>query len=277
MLVQLFSEFRRMRLRSLVGPAVALVLVLGPLPGFAVELAAHRALYDLTLKTARGDVIGAIGSMTYEVTDACDAWAVHQRLQMTVTDRDGQDTNLITDYTTWESKNGQHLRFRMRQLTDDAVSSDIAGSADLTMKAGASIGGVVHYSLPDDTTKQLPPGTLFPMAHTARIIAAAKAGEKFVALPLFDGTGTDGAQDTSIVIVGWNPPAANAKWPDLAALPSGRVHIAFFDRTAGTQEPDYEVGMRYWENGIADDLEMDFGDYVMDGHLTQLTVVRPGC
>jgi hypothetical protein len=35
--------------------------------------------------------------------------------------------------------------------------------------------------------------------------------------------------------------------------------------------------MRYWENGIADQLSMDFGDYVLAGRLTELTVPKPGC
>ena len=130
--------------------------------------------------------------------------------------------------------------------------------------------------MPEDSIKPLPAGTLFPMMHTATIIAAAEAGKKFVAVPLFDGTGPDGAQDSTIAIIGWEPPAAN-KWPDLAKLPSGRVHVAFFDRNATKQEPDYEVGMRYWENGIADDLEMDFGDFVMTGKLTTLSVPKGGC
>jgi hypothetical protein len=31
------------------------------------------------------------------------------------------------------------------------------------------------------------------------------------------------------------------------------------------------VGMRYWENGVADNLQMDFGDFVMDAKMTELT------
>lgn len=53
--------------------------------------------------------------------------------------------------------------------------------------------------------------------------------------------------------------------------------MAFFDRDAASQQPDYEVGMRYWDNGVADDLTMDFGDFVMKGTLSQLTVLHPGC
>ncbi len=266
-----------MRLRPMAAGTVlscALLSALAPAPALAGELAAHRALYTLALENARSsDIAGVSGKMAYEVLDACDGWAVRQRLEMHIANRDGQDIQMISDYTTYETKDGLHLRFRMRQTTDTAVTSDVAGEANLDHAGGA---GSVQYTTPKPDTKQLPEGTLFPMAHTSAIIAAAEAGKKFMAVPLFDGTSPDGAQDSSIAIVGWNPPKAT-KWPMLSALSSGRVHVAFFDRTPGTQEPDYEVGMRYWENGVADDLDMDFGDFVMKGTMTDFVPQKPSC
>ncbi len=247
--------------------------VLVALPLAAAELVGHRAIYTLTLETARGDIIGASGTMGFEVIDACDAWAVRQRLAITVTGRDGTDIDLSSDYTTWESKDGLRLRFRMRQSSEDAVVNDLAGTAVLERVGGP---GRATYTQPADTTRDLPPGTMFPTAHTEAILAAAKAGQRFIALPLFDGTSTEGAQDSTVAITGWNAPAANP-WPALAPLPGTRVRIAFFERGGTKQQPEYEVGMRYWENGIADQLSMDFGDYVLAGKLTELTLPKPGC
>lgn len=261
-------------------PALTILaaLLIGAVPATAadqaVPLAAHRALYQLVLEQARGnDVAGASGTMAYEVLDACDGWATRQRLEMTVTNREGQDVQMLSDYTTWESKDGLSMRFRMRQTTDTAVTSEVAGEASLERTGGP---GEVRYSIPESTTKPLPAGTLFPTAHTEAILAAARAGKKFITLPLFDGTGEKGAQDSTVAIVHWDAPKPS-KWPELSPLSSGRVHVAFFDRDAGSQQPDYEVGMRYWDNGIADDLSMDFGDFVMKGTLTELNVLRPGC
>ena len=253
-------------------------LMIGAMPATAADkaapLAAHHALYQLSLEQARGsDVAGASGTMAYEVLDACDGWATRQRLEMTVTNRDGQDIRMLSDYTTWESKDGLSMRFRMRQTTDSAVTSEVAGNATLERSGG---GGQVRYSAPEATTRQLPLGTLFPMAHTEAILAAAHAGKKFIALPLFDGTSEKGAQDSSVAIVNWSGAKAG-RWPDLSALASGRVRVAFFDHDASSQQPDYEVGMRYWDNGVADDLSMDFGDFIMKGTLSQLAVLPPGC
>jgi hypothetical protein len=265
-----------MRLRHLVLPATLLLSVVtrAAFPAGAVDLAAHKALYNLTLDSARGgDITGASGEMAYEVIDACDGWAVRQRLQMTITNRDGQDIQMVSDYSTWESKDGTKLRFRMKQTTDQAVTSEVAGDAKLDRPGGP---GKVTYSVPEDSAKDLPAGTLFPMAHTDAILQAAMAGKKFMAVPLFDGTGPNGAQDSSIAIPSWIAPQPS-KWPVLAKLPSGRVRVAFFDRGAGNQQPDYEVGMRYWENGIADDLSMDFGEFVMTGKLKDLALPPHGC
>ena len=121
-----------MRLRQ---TSVVLVLLLGLSAGampvwaasvpvvLAGQMAAHNALYTLTLQSAHGDVVAASGNMAYEVSDACDAWTTRQRMKMTITNRDGQDIDMVSDYTTWESKNGLKMRFRMRQTTDDAGTS----------------------------------------------------------------------------------------------------------------------------------------------------------
>ena len=236
--------------------------------GLNVTLAAHRAVYNLTLSSSRGgDIVAASGTMGYEVIDACDGWAVRQRLSMTITNSDGQDIQMISDYATWEAKDGLSFRFHMKQMTDSAVTSQTDGDARLERVGGP---GEAHYTLPSAATKKLPPGTYFPMAHTDAILAAAREGKKFLAVPLFDGTDDAGAEDSSIAILDWKKPAAN-KFPMLASLPSTRVRLAFFDRESSNPMPTYQVGMRYWENGVADNLQMDFGDFVMDAKMTELT------
>lgn len=242
----------------------------------AADLASHRALYNLTLGTTKGeDVTAATGTMSYEVTDACDAWAVRQRLDMTVTNQQGQAVKMISDYATWESKDGLKMRFHMRQTTDDAVTEQVDGDAHLDKQGGP---GQVHYTTPADATKPLPAGTYFPMAHTGAIIDAAAAGKKFLAVPLFDGTGEDGAQDTFITITGWQKPGeATSPSPELDKLASGRVHVAFFARKDNVTNPEYEVAMRYWANGVANGLVMNFGDFSMNGALDKFTLLPGHC
>lgn len=245
-----------------------------PAPSPAVPLAAHHALYELTFAKSRsGDVVAARGEMGYEVIDACDGWAVRQRLKMTVTNTEGQNIDMVSDYATWESKDGLRMRFHVKQMTETAVTSQTDGEATLERRNGP---GEVHYTMPKEMTKPLPAGTLFPMMHTAAIIQAARDGKKFLTLPLFDGTDENGAEDSSIVILDRKPPTPN-KWAPLSSLSSSRVRLAFFDRQPGTITPNYEVGMRYWDNGVADDLQMDFGDFVMNAKMTEFALQPRRC
>lgn len=249
-------------------------LAVGAHAASPVPLAAHQAQYRLELESSRrGDVSAARGTMAYEVTDACDGWATRQRLHMTLTNREGQDIEMISDYATWESKDGLSMRFRMRQTTDTAVTEQVEGEASLEAPGAA---GTVRYIMPEAKQMTVPAGTVFPMMHTAAIIAAAEQGKRFVAMPIFDGTGDKGAQDSSVAIAHWNPPGPST-YPALTSLPSGRVRIAFYDRSKAVQNADYEVGMRYWANGVADDLQMDFSDFVMQGKLAEFTLSQPQC
>jgi hypothetical protein len=242
--------------------------------GLNTASAAHRAIYSMTLASSRGgDVIAARGTMGYEVIDACDGWAVRQRLSMTLTNVEGQEIQMVSDYATWEAKDGLKFRFHMKQTTDTAVTSQTDGDAKLERTGGP---GEAHYTVPEDTIKKLPPGTLFPMAHTSAILAAAASGKKFLALPLFDGTDNAGGEDSFIVVLDWKKAEAN-KYPFLSNLPSTRVRLAFFDQSSKNEVPNYQVGMRYWENGVADNLQMDFGDFVMDAKMTELTPLPHKC
>ncbi|HVY17473.1 MAG TPA: cell envelope integrity EipB family protein [Rhodopila sp.] len=235
---------------------------------------AHRALYTLTLARAKSqDVIAAHGTMGYAVADACDGWTSEQRLRMTVTNADGQEIEMASDYATWEAKNGLKFRFHMRQTTDTAVSSQTDGEATLT-KAGGP--GEVHYTLPKDKTVPLPAGTVFPMAHTETLLAAALHNQRFLNLPLFDGTDENGVEDSFIIALDQKPPMHTA-YPVLSALPSARVHISFFDHDVKSMMPTYEVTMRYWENGVADNMTMDFGDFVMNAKLKEFAPQPKRC
>ncbi|HZH46204.1 MAG TPA: cell envelope integrity EipB family protein [Roseococcus sp.] len=249
-------------------------------PGSEAMLA-HRAAYRLTLDSVRDNsgVVQARGVMLYEVVDACDAWASRQRFTLIVTDRDGNTVETSSDYATLEAKDGSALRFSLTQITEGAVTQRVAGEASVTPE-----GGRIRYAEPTATEEALPPGTLLPMRHTIRSLAAARSGQRLLAAPLFDGTSADGAQDTTTILSGgWAAPQPNANFPALATLSSARMRIAFFDRNpsnnqgSGTGTPDYEVSLRYYENGVADELKMDFGDFTVDGRLGELQAIPSPC
>lgn len=238
----------------------------------------HRAAYRLDLDAARDSGIGAVqGAMVFEVADACEGWATRQRLTMNVTDRDGNDIDTSSDYATFEAKDASTLRFSLTQSSMGAVSQRVAGEA--TLAADGS--GRVRFAEPAGQEEALPPGTLLPMRHTVLAVEAARAGQRILVAPLFDGTSDDGAQDTTTVISGWAEAQGAPRFPMLADQASGRMRIAFFERGAtgggGASQPDYEVGLRYFANGVADEITMDFGEFSVTGRLLELVPLPGGC
>lgn len=244
------------------------------------QMLAHRAAYRLQLDSVRDNasVAQAEGVMLFEVVDACDAWASRQRFTLLVADRDGNVIETSSDYATLEAKDGSALRFSLTQVTNGNVTSRVAGEAQLTPQ-----GGRARYTEPAAAEEELPPGTILPMVHTIRSLAAARAGERIFVAPLFDGTTPEGAQDTTTIISGgWTAAQPSAAFPLIASVGSARMRIAFFERNAGTQSggastPQYEVSLRYFANGVADELKMDFGDFVVDGRLGELQPIPSPC
>ena len=255
-------------------PAILLPLALAALVGqaHAAPLAAHHALYKLTLDATKEEgVLAASGTMSYDVLDTCSGWTTAQHLVIDLTNKDGQDVRMVSDYATLESKDGTHLDFHTREMTGQSVTQQLDGTAVLDHSGGK---GHADFTSPEKKSVLLPIGTLLPMAHTNAIIDAAMTGKKFLSVPLFDGTGSDGAEDTFVTIESWKPPVEQ-KWSALSGLTFGRVHIAFFDRTNDSETPTYEIGMKYYANGVADTMVMNFGDFSMDGALDQFELHPP--
>jgi hypothetical protein len=256
----------------LIGAFCCMPLLDTPVASEAMDLAAHRAFYRLTLdSTENSGVTNAAGAMEYEVIDGCQGWATQQRLDMTVLDREGGDTHTVSDYSTWESKDGQHFRFRITQSTNDDREVR-AGWAELP----PSKPGFAVYTLPNPRRITLPPGTVFPMAQTEAVLSAAQKGQMFVSLPVFDGTATTTVENTFAVITAHGQMLPTVFAP-LSRLHSVYVHMGYFDTNTAQMLPDTLLSMRYWDNGVADSLTMDFGNFTMSGKLAQFELLPHHC
>ena len=78
-----------MRRVILVSAGLALfggVAVAAPPARPAVEVQPHRALYDMTLESAKPNsgVVGATGSLAYQWGESCDGWTIEQRYTLSM-------------------------------------------------------------------------------------------------------------------------------------------------------------------------------------------------
>ena len=256
-------------MRRLAWCLACLVASSGAVGAPTITLVPHRAVYDLNLEQAGdGQTVAASGHMVFEVHDACSAWATQQTLTIDSVDRDGHQSATRSDYATFETKNGQSFNFTMRQTDAGHDAADIRGHASVPASGAA---GSVTFTEPAGTVLTLPAGTLFPMSHTKAILQAAADGKRSVSPTLFDGTGTDGAEYTYASILGWG--ATTGAPPAVSGVASGRIHIAFYPSRGSDMTPEYEIGSRYFANGVSDRLDMDFGDYRLHGKLRTLEML----
>jgi len=258
---------------------VALSLCLGGVmaAAHAFEIVPHRAVYDLSFAGAKGNsqVVDVTGSMIFEWEDACDGWSVTQRTAMSFSYGSGDTVNLGWNLVTWESKDGLRYRFFIRNLQNGEVKEEYRGEAHLD---GPGQGGVADYTVPEGRKLPLPPGTLFPTAHTVTLLKHIEAGDSFLWATIFDGFDEDGVSDISAVVTKkLETEAGSGRSPLLSSVPSTRVHLAFFKHNESSTEPQHEQQLRLHMNGIVETIVLDFGDFNVQGKLKELKALKPPC
>ena len=270
-------------------------------PGNGIDIAGHRALYAMTLDHAKTDsgVTGAHGEMGYQWGESCDGWTVEQRYTLTINYSESQDVKIVSNFVTWESKDGLRYRFNQKETRNGTVDQEIKGSAQLD---GPGKGGTITFEKPKPDTMKLPAGALFPSAHTILLIQRAEAGDNFISRQVFDGATVEGAVLVSAVIGPRIDPsklAADAKnepsgKPDANATPAStadpslndpilqrpawHMRLAFFPADEKAEKPDYELGMLLLDNGISRDMLIDYGDYTIKAKLSKVEPLgKPHC
>lgn len=252
------------------------------------EISPHRALYSLSLESSKAGsgVVDASGAMIYEWGETCDAWTVQQRFRLRLVYEDTDPVELSSTLVSWESKDGLRYRFNERRLRNGEPDEEVRGEARLD---GPGKGGKADFTKPDANTLTLAPNVLFPTAHTLLLIERAKAGDNFLSRDVFDGATEDNASQISAVIGPRIDPAAKSdkaasgnkdqalKSP-LIERPSWRVRLAFFPADTKSDEPDYELGMRLFDNGVSGDMSLDYSDYVIRAKLDEIEPLsKPAC
>jgi len=242
------------------------------------DLAPHRATYHMSLSSSRSGsgMANASGTWSYAFKDTCNAWVTEFRLALSYSYAEGGQADTVTDFLGWESKDGLRYHFRVRQSRDGEVTDEVEGTAKLY---GPGQAGIARFTRPEPHQVRLPKGTLFPTAHTLRLLSLAQSGQQALARPLFDGQGDEGPFETSARIgrVITAPPEGQAANP-LLAPPAWPMRMAFFPTTSKDPLPEFEMAMVYHANGVARDIEQIFRTFSLHGQLESIEALpRPHC
>ncbi len=262
------------------------LLLLAPLAWVPAEagdavLAPHRALYEMNLKSlaSTSNIVGAQGAMSLDWSRSCDGWTVDQRMRITLDFRSGPSRDTEVSFSSFESDDGLSYSFTTRTTSNGRVVDEYRGAAE---RPGAGETAVVRYSVPEGRVLELPPDTVFPMAHTRDVLEAAARGEQIVWQRFFDGPRPDESPfGANVVIVGGARSGDEGPGAGLSALMDSRwwlVRIAFFPNGGQAAEPDFEVEAKMQENGVVREFSFDFGDFAMEATLSQIeSIAEPAC
>ena len=190
---------------------------------------------------------------------------------------DSAPMRITSDFATYERYDGESFNFNSRRRRDGEMYEELRGQA--TQTPGSQ--GEAVYSIPDSLTHVLPPGTLFPMAHTIGVLEAARAGKKMYFATIFDGSDEEGPAEVTAFIgkpVNALTRVAANKAIDMHLLevPAWQVRLAFFPLSSTESDSDYEMDAVLHDNGIISDMTVDYKDFSVSQKLVGCYRLRSG-
>jgi hypothetical protein len=256
---------------------IALAIPHGAAAAERVELASHRAIYDLKLLESRGRraLVAVRGRIAFDFAGtACEGYTLQFR-QVTELDN-GEGGVVVSDLrsTTWEDGDAKSYRYRYENVLNERTIETVDGRAQREAAAVA-----ISLTKPAAKRFEIDARVAFPAEHMRRIVAAARAGQSILELPIYDGAETGEKVYNTLTVIG------RAVAPDqrpvddaaagqaaLASLKRWPVTISYFDKSRGEgeQTPVYALTFELYENGISRALKLDYGDFVIAGHMTTL-------
>jgi hypothetical protein len=270
------------RFLSFTGAGIAAAgLLLGQPAGWAqtrVELAPHRAVYDLKLSQSRGNrpVESVRGRILYDFSGSrCEGYALQFR-QVSEIDL-GEGKTLTTDLraTTWEEGAANSFRFKSENFINQKLADSVDGNAQRR-----NAGVAVSLTKPGSKKFDIEASIIFPTDHMRRIIEAARDGKTILELPVYDGSETGEKIYDTLTVIGQpiapekKPEDAAGRTDSLSKLTRWPVSISYFDRAkkTGEQTPVYSIRFELYENGISRSLSLDYNDFVIAGEMTSIEI-----
>lgn len=246
-------------------------------PHETIELASHRAVYDLKLASARGNrpVEAVRGRILYDFSGSqCEGYALQFR-QVSEIDA-GEGVRMMTDMraATWEDAAAKAFRFNSQNYVDQKLKNAVDGRAEREASRA-----VVDLKKPASKEFGIDVAIMFPTDHMRRIIAAAREGKTLLEGPVFDGSDNGEKVYETLTVIGQaiepeaqKPDDAAGKDEQLSKLRRWPVAISYFDKSksGGDQLPVYGIKFELYENGISRALALDYNDFVVAGTMTAL-------
>jgi hypothetical protein len=252
----------------------------------AIDLAPHRAIYDMTLReaSAASNVSDVRGRLVFDFEGSgCAGYTLKSRLVTEVVDREGNSTVTDLRSSTWENSAGDSFRFENSQYIGPQLSEQVSGEAARRHRVN---GIEVNLKEPARRKLKFDERALFPTQHSIAILQAAERGDQVLQADIFDGSEQGNKLFKTTTFIG-KPILPGAK-PQSASLEnSGRldelkswpVSISYYDSFTNPAQddglPTYELSFKLFANGVSRDLLINYGTFLIRGELTRIDFHEP--
>jgi hypothetical protein len=257
---------------ALVAPAQIAPALADPAPP---PLAAHRAVYELSLVKATGAKAPAQarGRIAFDFSgSACDGYVQNFRQLTELQPSEGSARISDMSSATFEAGDGKDFRFKIETKIDNARAEDIDGKAS---KKNGEVS--IDLAKPKRARVDVAGPVLFPTEHLRRILDAARAGESILEAKVYDGSGDGEKVFDTMTVVGKPildpPPEKPALLGALKGVRRWPASISYFEPGKKDGQPAYVLSFDLFENGISRALKLDYGDFVLRGDMTELTLL----
>lgn len=252
-------------------------------PAGAATFAPHRAVYEITLlrSSAGSGVSDMTGRMVYELTGStCEGFTQNMRFVTRSSNSEGAETINDLRTSSWEEMGGKRLRFSSTQYQNEVVAE--ASQGDAQRQGQATDGLKIDLTRPAKKKVALTGDILFPMQHAGALIDAAKAGKLLMTANVYDGSEKGENFYTTTAVIGkrleGTAVASSVSVKNADRLPkavSWPMAISYFEARKDKQDapPAYELSFRYFENGITEDLKIDYGEFAIHGEMKELEML----
>lgn len=237
---------------------------------------AHRAVYDLSLDAdpSRPTVEAARGRIVFEFSGSpCEGYTQNFRQVAVLEGGEFGQRRIDSRSRSFEEADGKLMRYSGSLTINEGEAQDTEGKVEIRDDAMS-----VSLTKPEPETLSIKGKAEFPTAHYQNIVAAALSGETTLAARVFDGSGDGKTVSDSFAVIGKILRDDNAgeaiKKAGFGTMKRWPVTVSYFDGEGQEREtPSYSMSMELLENGVADALVLNYGDFVLKGILRQIDIL----
>lgn len=245
----------------------------------------HKALYKVTMigTKSSSQILDVSGDMYYELSKNCTGWITNHNFNLIYSYVDIGNVNLKSDFSTFESHDGEIFEYTSQRRRDGRLFEQYKGGV---VPENIETGRQAVYDTPEGLRFNLSPGTIFPIAHTIKILELFDTNQKFYNAIVFDGSDDTGPYEIN-AFIGDNASLdtldINIDSDDidgrLLETQARKVRLAFFpvleeERT----ESEYEMTLFFHRNGVVSEMVIEYPEFTVKQSLEAIEALeQPSC